>query len=42
MWVNALLRRVSMDKSGGILLKLRGQEIDVKAPMIRARCLDAD
>lgn len=35
LWVNALLRRVSMDKSGGTLLKLRGLEIDVKAQIIK-------
>lgn len=35
LWIKALLRRVSLDKSGGTLLKMGGLEIDVKAQLIK-------
>lgn len=37
MWVQALLRRVAMDKSGGTVLTICALEIDVKAQIVKYR-----
>lgn len=35
MWIKALLRRVSIDKSGGTILEMRGLEMNAKAQLLK-------